>query len=112
MNRFSLSELFIPKEGGELRLIENNSIQVVGYVKNPLPGPATIVLLLIQPNQCPIMESVNVEIPETKKGRKGNPFFSVKEGDDAFPTKITIKIIREYSDGILSSDVLMINEGV
>lgn len=107
MDQFSLAELLI--EGDELRLIENDLIQVAGWIKNLLPGPATIGLLLMQPNQCPSVKSVNLEIPETKEGEKmRNSSFSTEERENAFCTQITIKIIREYSDGMISGDVLTI----
>ena len=102
-------ELFILKESCELRLLEDTMVKVVECIKNPLLGPATIVLLLIQPNQCPTVKSVNLEIPETKKGEKmRNSSFSTEQGGDVFCTQITIKIIREYSDGMISGDVLTI----
>lgn len=102
-------ELYILKESDEPRLLEDAILKVVESINNPLLGPATIVLLLIQPNQDPAVKSVNLEIPETKRGEKiGNCSFSAEEGEDIFCTQITIKIIREYSDGMISGDVLTI----
>ncbi len=107
MYRFSVAELLIQDD--ELRLTENDVIQMMGCIKNPQPGSATIVLLLIQPNQCPTVKSVNLWIPETKKGEKmGNSAFSTQEGENVSCTQLTIKILREYSDGMISGDVLTI----
>ena len=111
----SQAELITPKEGEELRLSEDGTIRVAGGVKNPLPGPATIALLFIQPNQCPIMKSVNVEIkePGTKKGQKEEnnaiPFIEKeRERENLINTQVTIKVVREDSDGMLSCQVFTI----
>ncbi|HEX3034146.1 MAG TPA: hypothetical protein VHT73_03310 [Thermodesulfobacteriota bacterium] len=105
------AELLMPKEGDELRLSEDNAVQVTGFIKNPMPGKATIVFLLIQPNRCPIMRSVNVDIKEeleTKKGEDNIFPFSIKKKEDAFIRKITIQVMREYNDGTLSCDAFTI----
>ncbi len=106
-------EVLILKEGEELRLSEDGTIRIAGGVKNPLPGQATVVLLFIQPNQHPIMKSVNVEVKgqRTTKEKKGYgnviPFI-VKEREDVFTKHITIKVMREDSDGMLTCDVFTI----
>lgn len=106
-------EVLILKEGEELRLSEDSTIRVAGVVKNPMPGQATIVLLFMQPNQCPIMKSVNVEIkePRTKKEQKEEnkaiPFIE-KERENLINMQVTIKVMREDSDGTLSCEVFVI----
>jgi hypothetical protein len=103
MNRLAIGELLV--QGHELKLTDNDVSQVVGCIKDTLPVPATVVLLLIQPNQCSAVKLVDLEIPE--KGEKmRNTSFSTEEGENVFCTQITIKIIREYNDGMISGDVL------
>jgi hypothetical protein len=73
MNNSSSVEILIPTEDGGLELAENNSVKVRGCIKNPIPGPATIVLLLIQPDQCPVVKAVDVEIKEPTTTKEDKP---------------------------------------
>lgn len=109
----SRTEVLILKEGEELRLSGDGTIRIAGGVKNPLPGQATVVLLFIQPNQHPAVKSVNVEIkrPGIEKEKNGDnnmiPLI-VRGGENLFATPVTIKIMREDNDGMLTCDVFTI----
>jgi hypothetical protein len=110
MDNLPLAEICV-KEDEESK--DNTVQEVVGRIKNPLTKPVITVLFLIKsnPDHCPTMKLVNLKIPETKNEEKSdrkNRSSPNEEGKDIFCTQITIKVIREYSDGMLSCDVFTI----
>jgi len=105
----TLPIIVVIESGEPDKIFEMLKPGVTDFITPPLKAIDILPLLLIQPNQCPAVKSVNLEIPETKKGEKmGNGSFSTEEGEDVFCSQITIKIIREYSDDMISGDVLRI----
>ncbi len=87
----TLPIIVVIESGEPDKIFEMLKLGVTDFIAPPLKVIDIILpLLLIQPNQCPAVKSVNLEILETKRGEKiRNGSFSTEEREDVFCTQIT-----------------------